>query len=178
MSCNHLNTKHNIYLKCCNKYYNCYYCHNENNDHIVKKKDILKIRCNECYKEQELSNKCINCGIKFAKYYCNKCKYWSNEEIYHCNKCNICYIKTSNELIHCDECNKCYNKEIYDFHICSISKDNYECQICFENFKKSNEKCYFLKCQHKIHVSCYNKYKEYCKNNNKIFNCGICRKKL
>lgn len=178
MSCNHSNIKHNIYLKCCNKYYNCYYCHNQENDHIIKKKDIIKIKCNDCNEEQELSNKCKKCNIQFTKYYCLICKFWSNKDITHCNKCKICYIKSENKLIHCDGCNKCYNENIYNNHTCNLNKNNDECQICFEDFKKSDNKYYFLKCEHKIHVTCYEKYYNYCNNNNKNFTCGLCRMKL
>ena len=184
MSCVHSNINHQIYLKCCNKYYNCYYCHNEENNHIVKKSDIKNIKCTSCNEIQDIikidktTNKCSKCNIRFSEYYCSICKFWSNKEIKHCEKCNICYIKTKNELIHCDVCDKCYSENIFKIHSCNLNKNNEECQICFENFKKSDIKSYFLKCEHKIHVTCYNKYYDYCKKNKKQFTCGLCRANL
>lgn len=178
MSCNHTKLKHHLYFSCCDKYYNCYYCHNQENDHIINKKNITKLKCHNCNEVQELSNKCVKCSIQFSNYYCKICSYWSNKEIIHCNKCKICYIKSENKLIHCDECNKCYNENVYKNHTCRLNKNNNECQICLEDFKKSDDKCYFLKCEHRIHVSCYNKYLNYCRTNKKLFNCGLCRQKL
>ena len=173
MICTHFNFNHEIYLTCCQEYYKCYFCHNENKDHIVKFKDIQKMKCNKCNTEQDISNSCIQCNMKFAKNYCNKCKYWNDKNIYHCNECDICYIGNEEEFIHCKDCNKCFYKHLYNDHLCNSNEE--ECQICLESFKKRNEKSYYLKCKHKIHISCYNKYQHYCLENKKLFKCGLCR---
>ena len=43
------------------------------------------------------TNKCINCGIKFAEYHCPKCNIWMalGKRPFHCEECgkfNICYL--------------------------------------------------------------------------------------
>jgi uncharacterized CHY-type Zn-finger protein len=53
--CDHQKTQNKIYTKCCDKYYNCGYCHNEDNDHMIKVKNLTKIKCIKCNTEQEVS---------------------------------------------------------------------------------------------------------------------------
>lgn len=169
-------TKNLIYTKCCSKFYKNIYDHNQENNHKIKKRNITKIKCDECNRIQDISNKCINCNIQFSDYFCKSCKFFSNKKLYHCKKCKKCYIDDGQNYIHCDKCNTCYNEKVYNKHNCEISCN--QCQICFENFKEKNEPYYYLDCHHKIHVSCYKEYKKHCINNNKIINCTICRKSI
>lgn len=176
MSCNHDKLKLPLFFNCCNKYYNCYYCHNTNNNHIVKKKDILHMKCEDCNLIQNVSSECIKCKKKPAKYFCKICKFFSNKELNHCVDCNMCYeVSNKSRKIHCYDCNKCYSEKNYKNHKCNISKNQDECIICLENFKLNDNKYYILKCSHKIHINCFNNYKSYCYKNQKVLTCSLCR---
>ena len=164
MPCKHYKYNHKIFLKCCNKYYDCIYCHNQENDHYVKPSNVTKIKCLKCNTIQSSTQKCINCDYEFSKYFCSKCNYYNNKEIHHCDKCNLCYIKNKNDELQCNNCNDSMNEK--------------QCQICLEDIKNSNQKYYKLNCNHIIHKECYKQYKKYSINNNKIFNCTICRKTI
>lgn len=178
--CKHSNFKHQLYMTCCQKYFDCTYCHREyhqGNDVINK---ILNIKCNKCQKKQSCSNICINpkCKIQFAFDYCDKCAVWSDSKLHHCHSCKICYFNVLEELIHCDGCQKCYYKLSFDDHKCNINKDDYQCQICLEKISISNKKYYYLKCNHIIHHECYDSYKKICEQQHKTMTCGLCRERI
>lgn len=40
---------------------------------------VKEIICAVCDTRQEVSNKCIECGTVFGKYYCSKCKFWDDK---------------------------------------------------------------------------------------------------
>lgn len=40
---------------------------------------VKEIICAVCDKRQEVSNKCVECGTVFGKYYCSKCKFWDDK---------------------------------------------------------------------------------------------------
>ena len=74
-------------------YFSCRLCHDDIiSTHKFDRYNVNKIQCKKCNTEQDVSNECINCKIKFGVYYCNICHLYENEntEIYHCDKCNIC----------------------------------------------------------------------------------------
>ena len=65
-----------IKFKCCNEYYACFYCHQEEADHEAQvwgKDEFANkaILCGQCKNEQSISeymsssNKCPNCGVNF-----------------------------------------------------------------------------------------------------------------
>ena len=174
--CDHGVYNHQIYLECCKKYFGCCFCHNENNDHITNKHNISHIKCIKCNTIQPVSNNCANCNVQFAKKFCKKCYVWSNSTIEHCNDCNKCYINLTEKIYHCHGCNKCYYKNPFNYHKCSLNQGDYECQICFEKLKMSNQEYFYLKCNHIIHKKCYNEYLKSCKNNEKLPTCCLCRK--
>ena len=140
MSCSHFNFNHKIFYNCCGKYYNCNFCHNQDNDHSISKKNKTRMKCLKCNEEQNISNKCIKCSEVYSKYYCQDCKLFSDKELHHCEKCQKCYISDGKKMIHCNKCQKCYSEKNYKIHNCSISNSSNQCQICFENFDKSNKK--------------------------------------
>lgn len=170
-----LKRKFKIYAECCQKFYNSYNEHNRKSGHIIKKRHINKLKCNNCNEIQEITNNCKKCNIKFAEYFCEKCKFLSNKEIKHCDDCNICYITENKQLKHCNSCNLCFDVNYFDIHNCNIQKNYNECQICLENFKIDNTPIYFFKCNHKIHKKCFKLYKDSCVNNNIDLKCCICR---
>ena len=65
-----------IKFKCCNEYYACFYCHQEEADHKAQvwgkeEFDNKALLCGECKKEISINeyissiNQCRNCGAKF-----------------------------------------------------------------------------------------------------------------
>jgi len=48
------------------------------------------------------------------------------------------------------------------------------CIICHEEIK-TQKFSFFTCCKQFIHTDCINKYKEFCRNNNKTYCCPVCR---
>ena len=65
--CTHYDRNCLIISKCCNKVYQCRFCHDENEDHSINRFATQKIICKNCQTDQGISNKCINCNIEFAE---------------------------------------------------------------------------------------------------------------
>ena len=84
--CNHYENKLMIKGNCCDKWFACRRCHDEQSDHKLQDATIHKIKCKNCNHIQEKSNECEKCGINFAEYYCNECLIWTGQKngpIYH-----------------------------------------------------------------------------------------------
>ena len=95
--CKHYKRECNIVAKCCGKVYGCRLCHDENENHKIDRYATEEIVCKKCETRQPVSNKCINCGIKFGKYFCGKCRLWNDnneDEVFHCDDCKVCRRKT------------------------------------------------------------------------------------
>jgi RING finger and CHY zinc finger domain-containing protein 1 len=157
--CTHYDRNCLIISKCCNKVYQCRFCHDDNEDHKINRFSTEKIICKKCNIEQGISNKCINCNIEFGKYYCYICRLWFNDdkEAYHCEKCGNCRAGKKEEYIHCDKCNMCQNKDIYESHKCFYNSFELDCPICNDNLKNSIKPVVSLKCGHGIHQECLRK---------------------
>lgn len=176
--CEHYTNNVEIFTECCNKYYDCHLCHNEDNDHQYKRLKMKKIRCVKCNTENNLGNKCINCNISFAKNHCNKCNVWCSKllEFFHCDKCDSCKVGKKENFFHCDTCNICLSNNCKDSHECNkISKDN-NCTICLNKIFSTYEEITIMKCNHIIHSKCLKLLVDHSKNNNKIASCTICKK--
>jgi RING finger/CHY zinc finger protein 1 len=145
--CIHYKPMCKIKVPCCKKYISCIYCH----EHEINKNDIKYIMCNRCGCEQGISNKCLICNTIFFKYFCNICKEFTNNEMYHCKECDACVTSDHNGYIHCKKCNYCVERLYYKNHIC---KDNINdtCCICLEPFIKN---IIIAKCGHMFHNTCY-----------------------
>lgn len=172
--CTHYETYCFIKAECCQEFFECRLCHNDEQNHEINRYGIQTIQCKQCSEVQEKSNQCIKCKIQFAQYYCDKCNLWCENEIFHCDKCNICYKIPKDKRIHCDECNLCFL--IPNTHHCSkfIQKEKMQtedCPICFDKLYYTTEVPYFLNCGHCIHYKCL-------KNmlNHGNVTCPICKK--
>jgi len=157
---------------CCGKIYTCRFCHNENESHEINRFEVKEIICSKCNHKQNVSNQCINCGIKFAKYFCKTCNFFDDRierDYYHCDKCGICRVGDGKKYVHCDSCNTCIIDN--DNHVCRTNAFHNECPICLENLFYSIRPSCILECGHPIHIECLNN----CIKNNKI-NCSLCRK--
>ena len=169
--CNHYNNNCKLYCNICMDYYSCRLCHDELIDsHKFDRYNVNKIKCKKCEMEQNVSNECIKCNIKFGNYYCNICNLYENEntEIYHCDKCNICRKGKKELFKHCDKCNGCISINIFDTHNCINKSVESNCPICMESIFYSVKQITFMKCGHYIHLECL---QDYSKSN---YKCPLC----
>lgn len=162
----------NCDIKCpeCSKFYRCRLCHDEYENHKIDRFKITEMRCIECKLIQTVSNKCIQCNIKMATYYCDICHLFdsSNRVINHCDKCGICRIGNN---IHCDQCNMCINKDHFENHVCVNFNTN--CCICQEGIQFSTISGITLPCKHVLHSKCY---QEHILSGN--YQCPLCKKSM
>lgn len=177
LGCEHYQKKCKLRTSCCKKWYICKYCHNEKEYHTMDIKKCNKIVCMECQTIQSVSNRCINpeCCIKFANYYCKKCKYHNDDfkDIFHCDKCNMCLIGKKKEFKHCDTCNMCLHISIINNHKCIDNRNLSNCPICAEKIQDTSDTPMILEtCQHIIHTQCF---AEYIKSN---YKCPVCIKTI
>jgi len=174
-SCNHYNKNcYKFYFDCCKIYDPCIRCHKERkscNETLLLNK-VKTISCVECDKEQECSEYCSNCFIKFAKNYCSICKLWTDDNITHCSSCNICLKGKKEELFHCEICQACFYVDDKLNHKCSkYSYKDQTCVICNEAIFFSNNTIQKFNCDHLIHSKCK---EEFDKNN--LYKCPRCKK--
>lgn len=178
---NHTCTHYNVLCKfispCCNKYYSCRHCHNDNENHEIDRYSIKNVICNVCSIIQPISNKCINCNTTFGTYFCSKCNFIDtpneSKNYYHCDHCNICRVGNSTQFFHCTECNCCLHIKLKDNHICKKNALHDDCCICLENLFFSTKMSIKLVCGHFIHSNCLQTYI----SNNKS-TCPLCRKTI
>ena len=52
---------------CCNKVYTCRFCHDENENHPVNRKDVTELVCTNCNTRQKVQAQCENCNLSFGK---------------------------------------------------------------------------------------------------------------
>ena len=155
--CNHYERNCVIIAPCCNKEFPCRLCHDENSDHKINRFDIKEIVCKKCDQRQNVSNKCINCEIMFAKYYCDICHLWLNNDnnpIYHCQDCGICRKGEKEDFFHCKKCNLCLSIDLKNEHKCISDTANSNCPCCNNYLFNSTENLSVLKCGHTIHKKC------------------------
>ena len=185
--CKHYKNNMNIYADCCNKYFDCYLCHNNESDHKITAKNITKIKCLTCTYDNDYdpqNNKCKMCNTNYSLHFCNICFIWDNRSIFHCYKCNECKFGYSHLSHHCDKCKLHFKKNLINLHKCEYTLNEAECSICLNNLiykietddtnDKDKFKVKILNCGHLLHTECYNKIKiiDGCKK------CPLCRKDI
>jgi len=52
---------------CCNKVYTCRFCHDENENHPVNRKDVTELVCTNCNTRQAVQAVCQKCNLTFGK---------------------------------------------------------------------------------------------------------------
>ena len=72
MGCTHY--KRGVKLQCstCRKWHTCRFCHDEVEDHILIRRETKNMLCMHCGKAQPAQQDCRYCGVKSARYYCDK----------------------------------------------------------------------------------------------------------
>ena len=173
--CQHYNRGCKFIAPCCNNIVNCRICHDDEYDHKIDRFKIESIICNQCGLQQAVSNKCIQCNLVFAEYFCKICRLYDTHETnkyFHCNDCGLCRVGTPEEVFHCDKCNICLSITLKDNHNCRKELFRNDCCICLEDLFTSREGALVLPCYHTIHIECRNKWIK-----NKI-GCPLCRKTM
>ena len=173
--CNHYKRNCSIISPCCKKIFPCRLCHDQYSDHKINRFEIEEIVCRKCNIKQNTSNKCINCNTIFAKYHCNICNLWldnDNNPVYHCHDCGICRKGEKEDFFHCHKCNLCISKHLKNTHICVSDTANSNCPCCNEYLFNSTQEITILKCGHTMHKHCLEEYVKY------NIQCPLCKKSI
>ena len=163
--CTHYQSKCQIKAPCCNIYYSCRLCHDENYEFKkgcqvtrMDRYNVKQIRCKNCEHEQDPRENCEKCSTKFARYFCSVCNLYEDNKkknIYHCSECGICRIGIKEDVIHCKKCDSCIPKDNYSAHYCKKSDRDEQCAVCLEDFFYNRKpKTFFGQCMHPIHNDC------------------------
>jgi len=168
--CEHYLRRCQIYTDCCDKFYSCIHCHNEDNDldHVIEKKDINLIKCTSCGFIQDLKKRCEECNTLFGEYFCEICKLFDDtpKQIVHCDECGICRVSLGKKLFHCKKCSMCgFSKHTKCYDVT-------DCPICCDPLWNSIKNATQTKCGHWIHGDCLN---ELLKND---YKCPTCQKSI
>lgn len=175
--CAHYERKCWLKAKCCGRFYACRRCHDEQEDHEIDRHATEQIACTECGKIQPVADKCIDCDVKFARYFCNICKFYDDtegKEAYHCDKCGICRVGKGLGIdnYHCDGCNTCVPLSAQGDHPCRDRSLDANCPICTEYLQTSTDPVVFMRCGHTMHTKCLEKHTR------TAYTCPLCHKCL
>ncbi|AYV87182.1 MAG: zf-CHY-domain-containing protein [Sylvanvirus sp.] len=184
--CSHYRRNAKIRGSCCNLFYSCRFCHDEQTDHEINRKEIRDMICTFCIQQgifriQPICATCVDCQSQIARYFCTICKFFDDapdRDIYHCSSCGICRRGRQEDYWHCDTCNSCYLKSRFKpglVHTC-IENVLAQCPICLQDLFHSVISVTMLRCGHAIHVSCLHIYQQ--NNTHTILVCPVCKKSL
>lgn len=174
-SCTHYIRQCDIECPECLKFYSCRICHDEAEDHILKRKEMKNIRCRACQKIQTSNNHYCEsnaCQIRFGEYFCQICHLWGDNlsHVYHCEQCGICRKGPKEDFIHCQQCNICHRN--HDYKCNQGTKSDMTCSICLDNLFTSTRGTHQLHCGHILHINCLNEYIH------SDYRCPICHKTM
>ncbi|CAB4009661.1 RING finger and CHY zinc finger domain-containing 1 [Paramuricea clavata] len=153
--CSHYKRHCYVKFECCNSFWPCHRCHNNQSTcgrKKLKSRDTQMLKCVYCSKVQQFGHSCCDCGAKFSAYYCGLCKHLTGKDDnpYHCVKCGICRIH-GDRSFHCDVCGVCLDVQLRGNHKCREGSAHDECCICLEDAFTG---CQILPCSHKVHKEC------------------------
>nr|CAD7203778.1 unnamed protein product [Timema douglasi] len=142
---------------CCDKMYFCRFCHDENENHHVNRKDVTELVCVNCDTRQKVQAECERCNLRFGKYTCLECKLFDDEEKnqYHCDGCGICRIGGRDKFFHCEKCNMCLPIKLQTGHKCVENVSHSNCPVCLEDIHTSRIPCHIPDCSHLLHRTCF-----------------------
>lgn len=179
--CTHYERSCWLKADCCGKYYPCRRCHDHHEDHLIDRHATKFVGCTICGAEDvKVGRNCSECGVQFARYFCEICKFHDDEEgkdIYHCPKCGICRIGKGitgpePDNYHCDKCNSCVPIQVKDTHPCMNQSLESNCPVCNEYLATSTAQVVFMRCGHAMHHNCFEQYTM------SSYTCPICFKSL
>ncbi|CAD8172407.1 unnamed protein product [Paramecium octaurelia] len=182
INCKHYQRNCDKKAPCCQIYYPCRLCHDQNYKgpksegckvETMDRYNVKEIRCRKCLTEQAPSNQCTNCGIQFARYYCEICILYQDDQKknqFHCEKCNMCRLGKKEEYFHCEICDVCLSLSIKSTHFCTQKAFEQNCAVCQDYLKNSTQLVQQLtNCAHFMHVKCLEKQLK-----KGLRNCPIC----
>lgn len=155
--CQHYKRKCKFYTPCCRKTYQCRFCHDSSENHVLRGDDVTKVVCANCGHKQGVEQTCQNCGTIFGRYFCYECKLFDDEDKaqFHCDGCGICRIGGRENFFHCVTCNMCLPTHLEGKHKCIENLSRANCPICQEDIHTSREPSQIPPCHHLIHKSCF-----------------------
>ena len=172
--CDHYIRRCALFAPCCGKIYPCRLCHDEiEEDHHLDRKQVNKIKCNQCGFLQAPSPRCLSCHIKFGLYYCEICRFFDDRDKgqFHCEHCGLCCVGGQEFHQHCTLCGTCF--KIGSDHKCIEKCSMSDCPICLEDIHTSRDDCQKLFCGHMLHASCFRQLQE-----NHGYRCPLCCQKI
>lgn len=160
--CEHYSRKCWLKAACCDHYYPCRRCHDAVEGHEIDRHATEFVVCVVCGEEQCVAASCVRCGVRFAKYFCVKCKFFDDDvskDIYHCDDCGICRVGKGLGIDHqhCNGCNACLPIDLKE-HPCRERSMDSNCPICWEHLGTSTERIALLLCGHSLHVECLKRH--------------------
>ncbi|KAF8544077.1 zinc-ribbon-domain-containing protein [Trichophaea hybrida] len=177
LGCSHYRRGVRLQCSTCERWHTCRFCHDENEDHALVRRETKSMLCMHCGRPQPAQQDCRFCGVRSAKYYCDKCKLWDDgpqKSIYHCNDCGICRIGQGlgKDFFHCKKCGVCMSIALENSHRCIERSTECDCPICGEFMFTSTLTVVFMTCGHSIHHKCYY---EHMKNS---YRCPTCARTI
>lgn len=194
--CSHYRRRCRIRAPCCREVFDCRHCHNEAKSHeeLPKKKrkeakscerllkkchdlplqGVESVICSICTTEQEVHQKCVNCGVKMGEYFCGKCRFFDDDTTkgqFHCDDCGICRAGGRDKFFHCQRCGCCLNISLQNGHPCVEKTMHQNCPVCIEYLFDSRKQIEVLKCGHTMHLECFEEMRKHAQ-----FFCPICSK--
>ncbi|CDF38471.1 unnamed protein product [Chondrus crispus] len=145
------NYARNCWLKtaCCDKYYPCRRCFDEDEDHEIDRHAaelVASIACGD--QDKPVADNCRSCGVVFqtrrrtsgtwcqvGRYFCGACKFFDDskgKEVYHSHRCGICRVGMGLgvDQHHCNGCGNCFPIDTRDLHPCRERSLDAKCPIC------------------------------------------------
>jgi iron-sulfur cluster repair protein YtfE (RIC family) len=177
LGCRHYARACRLLAPCCQRYYTCRLCHDEENHHVMDRYAVAWILCMRCLKEQAPAESCCACKERFSRYVCLICKLYDDapdRDIYHCGYCNVCRVGKGLgiDYFHCMKCNACMSTANAKKHRCVEHSLESDCPVCGEYLFTSTNPIKFLRCGHLMHATCYRRYAA------TDYRCPLCKKSL
>jgi len=155
--CKHYQRKCKFVTPCCDGLYRCRFCHDEEQNHTLRRDDVTQVECSECGHRQGVRETCEECGLKFGKYFCFDCKLYDDEDKqqFHCDGCGICRVGGRDNYFHCDRCDMCLPNHLQNKHKCVEQVSRSNCPVCMEDIHTSRIPSQIPPCNHLIHKTCF-----------------------
>ncbi|XP_036226451.2 protein kinase 4 [Bactrocera oleae] len=174
--CAHYKRRAMFVTPCCNKFYKCRFCHDENESHHFDRKTLTELICSACNTRQKVQEQCEACGTRFGKYTCLICNLFddTDKKQYHCNGCGICRIGGAVNFFHCKVCDMCLPIRLkIDGHRCVENISRSHCPVCLGDIHTSRIPCHIPDCGHLLHKTCFDQLL-----NSGHYTCPICQTSL
>ncbi|PUU79720.1 hypothetical protein B9Z19DRAFT_1080893 [Tuber borchii] len=72
LGCSHYRRGVKLQCSTCEKWYTCRFCHDEDQDHSLIRRETKNMLCMHCGRAQPAQQDCRHCGVRSSRYYCDK----------------------------------------------------------------------------------------------------------